>query len=80
MVSWNDDRETPKSAGRWSAFILAMTLLVLIALCAEPVRSNDTPPLPTMSSTSWRATPTPIVAAPVIYTEFVFLPIVMGGE
>lgn len=79
MVNWNDDRRTPRRSGQWSAFVLAMMVLILLALCAEPARSDDTVPLPTMSATAWRATPTPIVAAPVIYTSFVFLPVVANG-
>ena len=60
----------------------ALTLIVAIALMAALLNvgavAQDLPPeFPTMSSTSWAASPTPIVAEPVILAYEAWLPMVV---
>ena len=57
------------------SFAVFVAIIALLWSCSpQPsVRADDLPP---MRSTAWVATPTPIIAAPVIFTEFVWVPVV----
>jgi hypothetical protein len=56
---------------------LIVAIALMMALLNVGAAAQDLPPeLPTMSSTSWVATPTPIVAEPVILVYEVWIPMV----
>lgn len=56
------------------AILIATLFLVAALVQCQP--SVDAQAMPTMSATWFWPTPTPIVAQPVILTEFVFIPMV----
>jgi len=81
-MQWNDTPKRKHGCGEVATLLILSVLLVLLSIWSltGPVGAQETPPpLPTMSSTAWVATPTPIIAAPIIYTEFQYLPVIHNG-
>jgi hypothetical protein len=79
MVSWNSSKQRKQTKADYTVAVIVVGVALTLAgyLAAFPAQAGTVPPFPTMSSTSWVATPTRAPAAPQ-HTK-VYLPLIQKG-